>query len=503
MVNNIMSESSGNLWLGIDVGTQGVRAMAVDAAGRVHGSGAATLTGVRDGVRHEQNPLDWWNAAAAAIKAAIANLPADRIAGVAVDATSGTIVLVDETGEPISPGLMYDDARAAGFVDRVREAGENVWNSLGTLIGATWALPKILWLIDHYRNDVAGVNSRVKILHQNDFIHRKLIGPGAATDSSHALKSGYDLLNDRWPADVFRTLGIDEHLLPPVVRPGNVIGEISHNAAAMTGLAIGTPVISGMTDGCAAQIGSGALDAGSWNCSLGTTLVLKGVSKTLVRDPDGAVYSHRSPGGSWLPGGASSAGAGVIAARFAGRDLDALSRAAADREPSRVLVYPLTARGERFPFVRSDAEGFIAGEPADEAELFAAVLQGVAFVERLCFDHLSRLGFAIDGDICLTGGATANRVWCQMRADVLDRPVKIPDNAQAALGMAILAAAATSGRSLPDAADGMVRVSTGLAPRSARTAGHFESYRLWIDELARRGWIVDALAGHARRRCLR
>ncbi len=105
-----------------------------------------------------------------------------------------------------------------------------------------------------------------------------------------------------------------------------------------------------MTDGCAAQIAAGALEAGSWNSALGTTLVLKGVTSDLIRDPAGVVYSHRSPDGNWLPGGASSTGAGILAQQFPGRDLDALSARAAGREPAAVIAYPLVSQGERFPF---------------------------------------------------------------------------------------------------------------------------------------------------------
>ena len=85
-------------------------------------------------------------------------------------------------------------------------------------------------------------------------------------------------------------------------------------------------MVSGATDGCAAQLGAGALSVGSWNSVLGTTLVLKGVTRELIRDPLGAVYSHKAPNGDWLPGGASSTGAGVISRDFPGADLDELNR---------------------------------------------------------------------------------------------------------------------------------------------------------------------------------
>lgn len=98
------------------------------------------------------------------------------------------------------------------------------------------------------------------------------------------------------------------------------------------------------------------------------------------------------------------------------------------------------SRGERFPFTAPHAEGFVLGEPSDEIDLYAALLQGVAFIERLCFDYLQMLGAPVSGDLSLTGGAARSRYWCQLRADILGRPVRVPENAEAAVGMAVLAA---------------------------------------------------------------
>jgi sugar (pentulose or hexulose) kinase len=248
-----------------------------------------------------------------------------------------------------------------------------------------------------------------------------------------------------------------------------------------------------MTDGCAAQIGSGALRVGSWNSVLGTTLVLKGVAPELLTDPLGVVYSHRSPDGYWLPGGASSVGAGLLAQQFPGRDLDALSAQAADRGPANAIAYPLAGRGERFPFHAPDAEGFLLGKPRDELDHYAALLQGVAFIERLCFAHLERIGAPIDGDLLLTGGGSKSRGWCQLRADILGRSVKIPENAEAAFGMAILAAA--EGRSIADIATTMVRIRETLDPHPERTRQFAEPYQRLIEELARRGWLAAPARG--------
>ncbi|MFB9840721.1 FGGY-family carbohydrate kinase, partial [Actinoallomurus acaciae] len=100
----------------------------------------------------------------------------------------------------------------------------------------------------------------------------------------------------------------------------------------------------------------------------------------------------------------------------------------------------LVSRGERFPFAAPDAEGFLLGSTGDEADDYAALLQGVAYLERLCFDHLDLLGAPVDGDLTFTGGAARSEYWCRLRAQVLGRPVILPADPEPALGAAVLAA---------------------------------------------------------------
>ena len=484
-----------DVWVGLDLGTQSVRALAVTADGTVAGSGSRPLHGRRDGPRHEQDPDDWWRAVAAACREALRDVDPAAVRGVAVDATSGTVLLVDREGTPLTPGLMYDDTRAAAEVDRVNEVGAAVWQELGyQRMQPAWALPKLLWLLREH----ADLAPHARLAHQSDLVTGRLVGGPVATDLSNALKTGAHLIDETWPAAVFDALGVPAHVLPPLVRPGTPLGTVCAAAAAATGLPEGTAVVAGATDGCAAQLGAGVLRPGSWNSVLGTTLVLKGVSRELVRDPSGAVYSHKAPNGDWLPGGASSTGAGAISRDFPGADLDDLNRRAAAYEPSGALTYPLVSTGERFPFVAPQAEGFRLGTPADDGDRFAGVLQGVAFVERLCFDHLDLLGAPLDGDLVLTGGATRSAYWCRLRADVLGRPVTLPVTAEPALGMAVLAAA--PGRDAAEVAAGMVRVREVVEPRPDGTARFVEAYVRFVDELESRGWLPAETAHHARSR---
>ncbi|MGW0609761.1 FGGY-family carbohydrate kinase [Streptomyces sp. NPDC002788] len=473
-------------WLGVDLGTQSVRVLLVSADGTVLGSGSAPLTGRRDGVRHEQDPVRWWAALCTASRAALGSAPGVPIGGMAVCGTSGTVLLTDDSGRPVSPALMYDDGRAAEEAARAREAGLAVQD--------TWALPKALWLVGEY-------GPGLRLRHQPDLVVTRLIGEPPPADSSHALKTGYDLEGDRWPDTALARLGVPERLLPDVVRPGTRLGEVCARAADATGIPAGTPVLAGMTDGCAAQIASGALRPGSWNSVLGTTLVLKGAARDPVRDPTGVVYNHRAPEGTWLPGGASSVGAGALAAHFPDACPATMDERAMAFEPSSAVAYPLVSPGERFPFRAPEAAPLVLGELRDDADLWAALLQGVGFAERLCLDYLHHLGAPLDGPLTFTGGGARSPYWNQLRADILGRPARVPEQTEPALGMAALAAyGASGGGALADVAERMVRVRTVLEPRPDRTAAFAEPYARLVDALRERGWLPAPVAEHARTR---
>ncbi|CAL9454721.1 FGGY-family carbohydrate kinase [Streptomyces sp. enrichment culture] len=485
MVNDGADE--GAAWLGVDLGTQSVRVLLVTADGTVLGSGSAPLTGRRDGVRHEQDPLRWWAALCTASRAALGAAPPGRpVGGLAVCGTSGTVLLTDGSGRPAGPALMYDDGRAAREAARARAAGLAVQD--------TWALPKALRLLGEY-------GPGLRLAHQPDLIVTRLTGTPPPADSSHALKTGYDVEREAWPEAALARLGVPEDLLPEVVRPGTLLGEVVPAAADATGIPAGTPVLAGMTDGCAAQIASGALRPGSWNSVLGTTLVLKGAARDPVRDSAGVVYNHRAPDGTWLPGGASSVGAGALAAHFPDAEPAVMDERAGAFEPSSAVAYPLVSPGERFPFRAPEATSLLLGDPVDDADRWAALLQGVGFAERLCLDYLHHLGAPLDGPLTFTGGGARSPYWNQLRADILGRPARVPEQTEPALGMAALAAYGASGAgSLAGVAERMVRVRTVLEPRPARTAAFAEPYARLVDALRDRGWLPAPVAEHARAR---
>jgi sugar (pentulose or hexulose) kinase len=175
---------------------------------------------------------------------------------------------------------------------------------------------------------------------------------------------------------------------------------------------------------------------------------------------------------------------------FPSADLDELTARAAEVNDV-PLCYPLVGHGERFPFVAPEARGFLGDGPLtvtdDPARVFAAVCTGVAHLERLSFELLAAAGADVGGPVTFTGGGSRNEWWNQLRCDVLGVPVRLPENPEPALGMAVLAAGAQTG-DIPAAAKRLVRVRRTLEPDMVRHAELTPAYRAFVVALIDRGW---------------
>jgi len=488
-------------WIGIDLGTQSVKVSASDSHGAPLAHATRPLSSVRQGRKHEQSAEDWWAASAACLREVVSALPAGyRVGGVATCATSGTLVVAQRGDQRVTtPAIMYDDRRAADFTEEVNVVGHEVWSRLGYVMQDSWALPAMVW-----RQRSNPLRSSEIFLTQADVISWRLAGAQVASDTSHTLKSGFDLDHGCWPEGVFEALGIPSSALNTVVEPGTLIGSVGATAAADTGLPLGTPIVAGMTDGSAAQIAAGAVNPGSWNCVLGTTLVLKGSSPTRQQDPTGAIYCHLAPFGSgWWPGGASNIGARAITEELPGTAPHDLY-VSPEKLKDTAVRYPLIGTGERFPFVSSEATGFTLGAhaaPTESQGLFMEIALGVALVERLAFDAVQNAGYPVTGAISFTGGGSTNTTWNHLRASVLGREVRLPSQSEGSLGMAILARAGvetTSSENFGTIVDQMVTLGNTVTPDCALQELLHQKYLVLIDELDHRGWIQPALAHFAR-----
>lgn len=481
--------AASELLVGVDIATAEVRAVAVDADGLSHAAARAALpppTSPRPGWC-EQDARAWWPAVAAATAEVTQRLGTARrgVRAVAVSATSGTVVALDATGAPLGPALLYSDQRATQEAEAAQAAGATRWASLGLCVQPSFGLPKWAWLLRQPETAAAVA----RLAHVSDVVVAHLTGAPAPSDWSHALKSGFDPQRGEWASEALAALGIPPRLLPEVRRPTTTAGRVSREAAAATGLPRGCEVRLGMTDSCAAQLAAGASAPGRFVSVLGSTLVLKGASRALVADPAGAVYSHRHPDGWWLPGGASSTGGAALRAAFPGADLAALDDFAARRGPARAVIYPLLGQGERFPFAAPGAEGFTLGAAADEVERYRATLEGVAFVERLGYERLARLGAVSQPPVAVTGGGSRSATWNRIRASVLGMALTAAPAASTALGACILAAAGSVHPDLTAAAEAMAASGRVVAPDEAQRDALDRSYRRFVAAVEERGWL--------------
>lgn len=475
------------LYMGIDVGTQGVRCVVADEKGAIAAAKSVAFArlNIASGGLCEQSPADWRAAAEEAIADCAAQLrqngtdPA-QIRSISIDGTSGTIVPLDKDDEPLTNGLMYNDPRAKAEAAAVHAAMGAHEKKLGLKFGASFSLPRVLWFL---RQKPEIYEKTRTFAHQADYIAGLLCGEYRVSDYSNALKTGYDLIGGRWPEEI-ASLGIDADKLPAIVRPGAVIANVTKDAARRLGLSEKTVVVGGSTDGYASALAAGAVKAGSWASIIGTTFVLKGVTEELIIDPNGSSYSHRLPSGEWLLGGASNLGGKCLNLCTGGRSFDELNAASESLIPTGVRCYPLTGKGERFPFVDTNFEPFYIGN-IFEGRLYPALMEGVGFGERYAFERMQSLGAQVGDEICTTGGACRSELWLRIRASILNRRLKVPKVVDAAMGSALVAASEDFG-SLGSAAAAMIQYEKVVEPDAELVGRYDEIYRQFERDLESR-----------------
>jgi xylulokinase len=478
------------LLIGLDVGTQGVRAIVADSNGTIVAQASQSLPmNIAEPPLFEQDPREWWHAATVCLKEVVQTLGprADALHAIAVTSTSGTLCLLDDAGMPVRPAIMYSDRRAVEEAEYLNRVVGSIALRHGYQFNSSFLLPKLLWVRTH--EPMLFEQTRF-IAHAGDVITGRLTGIYDTTDWSQALKSGYDLIEGEWPPSFFDTLDLPHDKFPRVIAPGELIGEVTRYAAAETGLPVGLKVVAGMTDGCTAQIAGGAIEAGQWLSVLGTTLVIKGVTPHLLRDPMGRIYSHRHPSGMWLPGGASNTGGEVLTRRFADADLAELDRMVASVVPTGLLCYPLERVGERFPFMHPKARTFFVGKPETTEQYYAACLEGVGYVERLAYDVLQGLGAPVEGEIRVAGGGAKSRPWLQIRANILNRSLIVPKQTDVAFGAAVLAASFMVYPHLIQATQSMVHIEDRIDP-DGTTDMYTAYYHQFVAACQERGYVVS------------
>jgi sugar (pentulose or hexulose) kinase len=415
-----------DLVLGIDVGTSGVRVAAIDHAADVVAFATSAMPPARrDGQRMTQDASVWERALGEAMTRLASMIDLARVGALAVDGTSGTLVGIDDRGTPVSAGSLYNDRADDADIAVV----EHVAPPQAAVHGATSPLARAMRLLR-----TPGI---ARVLHQADWIAAQFTGRFDISDESNALKSGYDPIARQWPAWIAGT-GVAPSRLPAVAAVGSLVGQVSPEASRRFGLSSQAIVVTGMTDGCAAFMATGAARPGDAVTSLGSTLVLKLASEVPLFAPEYGIYSHRI-GDLWLAGGASNGGGAVLAQFFSVEQLREISSRIDPSVSSGLDYYPLPARGERFPINDPALAPRLSPRPDDDALFLQGLFEGLAGIEALGYQRLAELGGPAVTRVVTVGGGAANEIWRCIRAATLGVPVVASAHDEAAVGVARLA----------------------------------------------------------------
>ena len=430
MPSDSMAAAELQLFVGIDLGTSGCRAIAIDGNKQVMAECSLPLTAdITDDVRHEQDPQEWWRTTQRVLGTLLNHVDAERIVNIAVDATSGTVMLTDDSGKPCSPALMYNDARCVAESERIAACAPRDSAAHGTSSG----LAKLLYLQSQRYDD-----QPTHVVHQADWIAGQLCRRYDISDENNCLKMGYDVVHRCWP-DWFGALQVNTDLLPHVVPPATIIGTVDRQMASALGLSAKTRILAGTTDGVAAFLATGAHEIGDAVTSLGTTLVVKVLSDKPVFAPEYGIYSHRL-GDKWLVGGASNAGGITLQQYFSRAQLDSMMDQLKPEQPTGYQYYPLPGPGERFPFCDPAMKPRLEPRPDDDVVFYQAILEGIADIEARGYERLADLGAPRPTTIRTVGGGARNTAWKQIRQQRL-QGIALQDaqHPQAAYGTALLA----------------------------------------------------------------
>lgn len=411
------------LAIGIDIGTSGVRAVALDEALAVVGSSAAAMA---DHGENWRDPGTWRAAFEAAFNGLLGTIDVSDVVAVAVDGTSGTLLAVDETGMPLGDALMYSDPVAD---DRILAGIRANAPAASATHGPTSGLAKSISLAKH--------PSVWKTIHQADWIAGLLSGRFDVSDENNALKTGYDPVARAWPDWIARAGG-EPRLLPSVVPAGTATGRVSAQASERWGLRPDCIVVAGTTDGCASFLATGADQIGDGVSALGSSLTIKVLCDRPIFEPDYGLYSHRI-GDMWLAGGASNSGGRVLAAHFDMPRILELTSAIDPGRPTGLDYYPLLKPGERFPIADPALPPRLGPRPADDALFLQAMFEGMAAIEALAYRRLSELGGPPLRSVRSVGGGARNPAWTRIRQERIGVPFLPALSEEAAAGTARLA----------------------------------------------------------------
>lgn len=442
------------VFLGLDVGTSGVKAILVNTGGTVEAAATAPLTlATPHPGWAEQDPEAWWDASREAIRGVLTQAPASRVAALGLSGQMHSSVFLDREGKVIRPALLWCDGRTTAQCREIetQAGGEARLRDLvcnPALEGFT--LPKVLWLRSQ---EPAAFARLATVLLAKDFVRLRLTGTVATEPSDASGTLMFDPARLEWSRELMDAVGLPLSLLPEVGGSSEVLGRLTAQAAALTGLAAGTPVVGGGADNACGAAGVGVISPGEAVSSWGTSgTVLAPTAEPRV-DPGlrAHTFCHVAPGTWYVMGVVLSAGGSFAWYRdqlapdlaATGQADDRLVEEASGVPPGAEGVTFLPyLQGERTPHRNASLRGAFLGLSLahTRAHLTRAVLEGVCFALRDSVEILRELGVAPDY-LLLTGGGARNPFIRRLQADVFGVPVTTVNREEGpAYGAALLAA---------------------------------------------------------------
>jgi len=423
------------VFLGIDIGTSGIRASGINVDGKElikHHIAYKTRLPVEG--KNEQNPKEWLPLLDKLLIEVSGQLKKPgsnyRINAISIDGTSSTLIACKKDGTALSPALMYNDQQS----QKQAEIISCYAPAESAVHGASSSLAKALNLLEKYPQTEI-------FCHQADWLAASLTGLYGISDENNCLKLGYDSVNQSWPdwlQNNKKNAVVPNTLLPHVVKPGSETGKVKPDLIKKYNLAEDCVVIAGTTDSNAAVLATGANQLGDAVTSLGSTLVIKLFSDTPLFNPEYGIYSHRL-NNHWLVGGASNSGGCVLLQHFTQTQLDEMTPQLKPEHPIGLDYYPLPGTGERFPVNDSKKQSIITPRPSSDVDFFQALLEGVTNIEAEGYKKLKALGATAPKRIFTTGGGNKNPAWKKIRERTTGIDVLDAVHSEACYGSALLA----------------------------------------------------------------
>ena len=485
------------MFLGIDVGTGGTRAVIIDVSGKVIGSAtgehvpfASPQTGWA-----EQDPADWWKACQFAVQNAIraANISSDQIACVGLTGQMHGAVLLDGDGAVIRPSIIWCDQRTD---DQCRELTDKI--GAARLIELTcnpaltnFTLPKLLWVHEHEPENWKRIKS---VLLPKDYIRFCMTGERAIDVAEASGTLMLDVAHRQWSEEVVAAAEIDPAWLPTLYESIEVSGRISAEGAKATGLRAGTPVVGGAGDQAAGAVGMGIVRPGAVSATIGTSGVVFAATDRPALDPKGRIHTfcHAIPGRWHVMGVTQAAGLSLRWFRDNFGTVTTDNRDPYDRLADEAAKIPAGSdgvlwapylMGERTPHLDPYARGALIGLAANHGRghIIRAIMEGVAFSLRDAFTIFEEMKVPVR-NIRLGGGGARSSLWRQIQADVYAHAVELVEADEgAAYGAALLAGVGASAwPSVDEACDTAIRVAKRVdanAQDQAVMQRQYQAYR--------------------------